>query len=308
MNHKLTVVSDGSGQDSATIIFKLGLDKEFRAKYAPNDLIVLFSDTGNEHEYTYTYRKEVLIPFMKKHNINHISITNDMGFHGTTWQSLTHQWSLNNPTVGSVAYPKTCTHNLKLVPQYRFIEKYLSDIYKTNFGRKKAYKEFANNYGKIKWIIGIAKGEEKRVIDSDEIKEKWKQTSIETIYPLIEIDYSRQSCQDYIKSINMEIPFPSNCMYCPFGIGAFELLWIYKSYPERFNEWVGYESKKLEANSSQVKNLGVSGKIHKTGEKKGFAVTLIDLVEEYENKYPDITLDQLNHYKFSHGHCVTSKY
>ena len=89
--------------------------------------------------------------------------------------------------------------------------------------------------------------------------------------PIITTDKKQQIVKNqYLKSTkdDMEIPFPSNCMYCPFGIGAFELLWLYKSYPERFNEWVGYEAKKLEANSSQLKNLGVSGKIHKTGEKK----------------------------------------
>lgn len=305
---KLTVVSNGAGQDSATIIFKLGLDSSFRKKYAPNDLIVLFSDTDNEHPHTVDYYYRVLVPFMDKYKIPHFYIKKDMGFHGVTWQGLTFQWEHKNPTIGSVAYPKTCSHNLKLIPQYRYIEQYLKDVYNQSYGRKKGYKEFTKNYGKINWIIGIAKGEEKRIVDSSEIKEKWKQTSINTVYPLIDIEYTRQSCQNYIKSLNYELPFPSNCMYCPFGIGAFELLWLYKTYPDKFDEWADYEQKKLSANINETINHGVSGKLHKNGDRKNQAITLKELVKEYENKYPNVTLDQLNEFKFSHGHCVTSKY
>lgn len=303
----LTVVSNGNGQDSAAIIHKLVYDKDFRKKYAPNELLILFADTHEEHPYTYDYSKRVITPLCKKHNINYVHITNDMGFHGQTWLSLSHQWANNRPTIGSVAYPKTCTHNLKLAPQYRYVEKYLTDKFKVSFGRKEGYKQFARLYGKIRWIIGIAKGEESRV-NNVEIKEKWKNTSIETIYPLIEIGYTRQGCQNYLKSINVEIPFPSNCMKCPFGIGAFELLWLKKSYPEKFEEWATEEQRKLEEHKNYKRNLGVSGKLHKDGDNKGNAITLIDLAKQYEKKYPDITLDQLNEFKFSHGHCVTSKY
>ena len=49
----LTVLSMGLGQDSTTILFKIVFDAEFRARYAPEKLLVLFSDTGNEHPFTY---------------------------------------------------------------------------------------------------------------------------------------------------------------------------------------------------------------------------------------------------------------
>lgn len=65
---------------------------------------------------------------------------------------------------------------------------------------------------------------------------------------------------------------------------------------------------KLDAHSDAIKNLGVSGKIHKVGERKGNAVTLKDMLNEAKEKYPNVTLNELNEYKWSHGHCVTSKY
>lgn len=46
-NPKLTILSMRLGQNSTTILLKLIHDKDFRQKYAPNDLLVLFANTGN---------------------------------------------------------------------------------------------------------------------------------------------------------------------------------------------------------------------------------------------------------------------
>ncbi|MDD3476611.1 MAG: hypothetical protein PHI38_07055, partial [Sulfurimonas sp.] len=119
---QLTVLSYGGGQDSTTILFKIIYDKEFRAKFAPNDLLVLMADTGNEHDFTYQYINDVIIPLCKEHKIDFEFITNDMGYHLEGWKSLTHKWKVGNrPTIGSLAYPKSCTHQLKLQPQYKYV-------------------------------------------------------------------------------------------------------------------------------------------------------------------------------------------
>ena len=106
-----------------TIIFKLYHDEIFKKKYAPGKLLVLFADTGDENHATYEYRDTTLIPFCKKHNIEFYSITNDMGYHGKTWLTLQHQWRNGTPTVGSLGFVKSCSHQLKLLPQYRFRDK-----------------------------------------------------------------------------------------------------------------------------------------------------------------------------------------
>ncbi len=308
---QLTILSFGGGQDSSTILFKLIFDKEFRAKYAPNDLLVLMADTGNEHDFTYQYLHEVIIPLCKEHNIEFQFITNDMGYHSDSWMSLTHQWENGNrATIGSLAYPKTCTHNLKLQTQYKYVEDWLPEKYThiKNKKQKKNYHQFAMQYGKINFLVGIAKGEEKRVADATKETLKWKKETLKVVYPLIEIGYDRQACQDYIKSIGKPLPMPSNCMFCPFGSNSMELLYMYYTYPDRFYEWVTLEQNKLDAWSDAEKNLGVSGRIHKCGDRKGQAVTLLDLLEEAKEKYPDVTLNELNEWKFSHGHCVASSY
>jgi 3'-phosphoadenosine 5'-phosphosulfate sulfotransferase (PAPS reductase)/FAD synthetase len=304
----LAVLSMGLGQDSHTILFKIVHDPEFRARYAPHKLLVLFADTGNEHPHTYQYMNEVTIPFCKKHNIEFVSITNDMGYHGNTWQSLTGQWESGNPTIGSVAYPKTCTHNLKLIPQYRFVEEYIAKNYPeiVNNNRKKGYVQFAKYYGKIRWLVGIAKGEESRVADAEAETALWKKQAVVVEYPLIDIGFDRTSCQKYINSLNYPLPMPSNCMFCPYGSAGLELLWMYHNYPDRFDEWVALEQKKLDAHPDVEKNLGVSGRLHKSGERKGTAVTLLDALEEAKIKFPNATLEDLQDYKWSHGHCMSS--
>ncbi|SMP86043.1 hypothetical protein SAMN06313486_10183 [Epsilonproteobacteria bacterium SCGC AD-308-P11] len=306
----LTILSFGGGQDSTTILYKLIFDEIFKATYSSTRLLVLFADTGNEHPFTYQYMETTIKPLCKEHNIEFVSITNDMGYHGATWQSLTGQWQNAKPTIGSVAYMKTCTHNLKLNPQYRFVEKWISE----NFvdipynKRKRGFEFFAKFYGKIRWLVGIAKGEENRVADASAETALWKKQAIVVQYPLIEIALDRQGCQDYINSIGYEIPMPSNCMYCPYGSNHMEILWLKKTYPDRFNEWVELEQAKLDAWIETPKNLGVCGKLHKEGDRKGNAFTLLDLLAEAKSKYPNVSLAQLNEFKWSHGHCVSSKY
>lgn len=306
----LTILSMGLGQDSHTILFKIVHDPEFKKRYAPHKLLVLFAETGNEHPHTYDYMRDITIPFCEKYNIEFVHITPDMGHHGDSWQSLTHQWECGTPTIGSVAYPKTCTHNLKLIPQYRFVEEYLAKHYDlvVNSDRKKNYTQFGKYYGRIRWLVGISKGEESRVADAEKETALWKKQSIVVEYPLIDIGYNRSACQSYIKSLGYSLPMPSNCMFCSYGIGGLELLWMYHSYPDRFYEWAEFEQKKLDAHRNAERNLGVSGKLHKDGDRKGSAVTLIDLVEQYKRDYPDVTLEQLQEWKASHGHCVASKY
>lgn len=230
-----------------------------------------------------------------------------MGYHMDSWQGLTHRWSEGGKKreIASVAFNPQCSHNLKLRPQFEFVEKWIARKYNLASGQKRATKHFARYNGKILWMVGIARGEEKRVANA----ENETAQSVNTVYPLIDIGYDRQDCQDYIISQGYELPMPSNCMFCPYvACNAMELLWLKKSYPDKFEEWCDHEQAKLDDWRHVEKNVGVAGKLHKDGERKGEAVTLIDMLREAEAKYPNITLAELNEHKWSHGHCVTSKY
>ena len=57
----LTMLSCGMGQESLIITFRLIHDSDFHERYAPGDLIIVFSNKGNEHPETYNY-----LPIMEK--------------------------------------------------------------------------------------------------------------------------------------------------------------------------------------------------------------------------------------------------
>lgn len=306
---KLSILSYGAGVDSHTILLNLIHDKDFRKVYVPNELIVVFSDTGCEHEFTYTFIKDVTIPLCKKHGIEFYAITPDMGYHSEAWQSLTGQWRRGKPTIGSVAFNSaSCSHNLKLEPQYRFIEKLISERYKLPFGRKKGFKAFAEKHGKISWMIGIAKGEESRVLDPALDTKKWRRESVDIVYPLIQIGFDRVSCQNYINRGGNIQPMPSSCLFCHWASNDLELLWLELTYPDRFDEWCELEQRKLNANIEHPRNVGVCGRYHKFGTKEGKAVTLREALAEAKLKYPDADIDFLQKRKWSRGHCVKTKY
>lgn len=290
----LTVLSYGIGQDSTAIMDMLLFDKELRRKYAPGKLLVVTAATGDEHPHTNQYLWHAM-SLCRKHEVEFVHITPDLGYHSRSWQSLRGFYRLKS-CVGSKAFPKTCTDRLKLQPIYNFLEDWIGREFNVPTGKKKGFRNFAGRYGKIRVLVGISKGEEKRVASITEIK-RWKRDSIETVYPLIEEGMDRQACQNYIRSVGQPIPWPSNCMLCPF-LSDIELVWLYRRYQKDYEEWVDIEQQKLEKNSHLPpdRNLGVWGK------KK-----LPEVLAEALAKHGGMSDAELDDYKFSHG-CVMSKY
>jgi 3'-phosphoadenosine 5'-phosphosulfate sulfotransferase (PAPS reductase)/FAD synthetase len=292
---QLTVLSFGGGQDSTAILLKIIHDKNFRSKYAPGDLIVIMADTKNEHPETYEHVARCIelckiadIPFF---------FLKDGKYTSPCWSDGLIAFYEQKKAVGSKAFPKTCTDKLKITPIYNFLEEYVHTTYQTDkVGRKMAIKEFAEKYGKINVIIGIAAGEEKRMAPNGEGPSVWMNTCITKHYPLVEIGWDRQACQDYIAQY-MEVPPPSNCILCPF-MSLQELLYLYRHFPQWYNKWVDLEQAKIQNNLHVGdKNLGVWGK-----------KLLPEVLEEAIKKFGHMTTEELREYKMSHGHCVASKY
>lgn len=231
------------------------------------------------------------------HGIEFVHITPDLGYHGTNWQTLRGFYRAMG-TCGSKAFPKTCTDRLKLVPIYKFLEDWLENNYDgVKAGKKKGYIEFARRHGKIRIIVGIAKGEERRLADPAQEPNLWKRYSIEMSYPLVELGLDRAGCQAYMRGVGLPCPPPSNCILCPF-MSEIELLWLYRFMHEDYLDWSRIEAVKLEKNKHMgEKNFGVWGK-----------KTLPQKMVEVLAKYGSMTDDQLHEHKMSHGHCVASKY
>lgn len=293
----LTVLSYGIGQDSWTILVKLVKDKEFRQQYAPGKLLVIAADTGNEHPDTYEHA-DYTKKFCAQHGVEFVHITKEMGYHADGWQTLQHYFSKHN-NIASKAYPKTCSDQLKIQPIYRYLEDYIESRYGFAAGRKAGLKKFAENFGKIDVLIGIAKGEEKRVSVGEDPK-PWMNQVLRKRYPLIEIGFGRAECQQYLKQAFEPVPPPSNCIMCPFK-SKIEVLWTARNLPQQFDDWVQYEANKIEAWKDRVsdpsKNLGVNGK-----------KLLPQVLREAEAEYANMSNQDINEYRMSHGHLCKNKF
>jgi len=296
MSNKLSVLSFGGGQDSTAILYKLMYDKQFRSKYAPNDIVVVMANTLNEHDATYEHIEEVR-PLCEKFNIPFFLL--DMEYTPKSWSDGLIEFYEAGNRVGSKVFPKTCTDNLKIKPIYSWLEEYIYIMYDMEkFGRKSAFYEFASKYGKIDVMVGIAKGEEKRAGTNEDAPHKWMRENINKVYPLLDLGMDRQACQDYIKSVGHKVPPPSNCILCPF-MSEQELLHLYRYNREWFDKWVELEANKIKANShlEPDRNMGVWG-----------IRLLPEMIKVAQKKYGHMTKEELDDYKMSHGHCVMSKY
>lgn len=300
---ELTVLSYGGGQDSTAILLRLIHDPEYRARWAPNRLVVVTADTGDEHDETYAYIEDVARPLCAEHGIEYHLLTADMGFHSEAWQTLIHQYRRND-TVGSKAYPKTCTDNLKVKPIYRWLEYWLHEQYGVRWRGaghavmwKQGVRDFTARHGKVRVLIGIAGDEAKRRAGG-EMPAAWMRECLDRAYPLVDDGWNRQKCQDYIAELGYPVPAPSNCRRCPF-MDLKELLLLARRDRAGYDEWVELEAAKLRANASKgEKNFGVWGKDK----------TLPQMLALAEEKHGHMTLEELEHHRFSHGHCVGSRY
>jgi len=297
---RLTMFSFGGGQDSFAMLYKFIYDPEFRKRYAPNDLIIAMSDTGNEFPLTYKAVKDAE-KLCKEHNIHFQFITPDMGYHTAGWQSLKANLRRNRIILGAAMGNKSCTISLKVNVVDKYMHTQMCKLY--GFGEKNAksgWVHYREKFGvKARVIIGFAKEEEIRVIKSGKMHEslpKWKRENIQYVYPMIEEGWDRAAAQKIILEYRDLMP-PSNCMIC-FYQSDQELLWLERNYPAEFADWVELEKAKLNRYEGQVpKNYGVYG-----------AITLEEKLKRAKVKYGHMTDEELWQYKLSHGHCVKSAY
>lgn len=341
---ELTVLSFGGGQDSTTILHMIEHDESFRRKYANGRVLVIMSNTGNEHPETYKHVDRII----KETNLEFVFIQPKMGYHHPNWATLGVHYATHN-AIGSKAYPKTCTDNLKLQPIYKFLEDWIEKEYGFVSNKKNGFKEFAKVHGKINMIIGIAAGEEGRMVqisnpitnyiefieDASETRElakaiaaekkkckesgkkwkgkktkftpaSWRTSAINMSYPLVELGLDRAGCQLKIAELGFDVPPPSNCIMCPF-MDDVELIWMERFLPDDFEKWCVLEQNKIDANMhAGESNFGVWGKYIKN---EGRTFVLKDALKAAKDKHGhDLTDEFLEDYKMSHGHCIMSKY
>tara|TARA_R100000951_G_scaffold83600_1_gene71352 strand:- start:1549 stop:2457 length:909 start_codon:yes stop_codon:yes gene_type:complete len=301
----ITILSYGAGQDSHTILTELLTDPAYRAEHAPGELIVIMSNTGNEHPHTYRTVRQAA-QFCADHGVTFHFLGD--AYKTEAWQGgLVGQWERGIATVGSKSYPKTCTDKLKIQPIYKKLAELLEARGYGKAYRKQSLYGYAARHGKLRVLIGIACGEEKRAKGVAANPNKWLRENVELVYPLLSEGMDRAACQSYLKATEpvtgIPCPMPSNCMFCPFN-QEFDLVWLHRNHPEELEKWIDLEANKIASDHQRpthdpAKNFGVWGK---TG------VTLADNLADGIAKYGAMTDAELHEYKFSHGHCVASGY
>lgn len=310
----LTVLSFGAGQDSTYLLYRIILDEDFRRRFVKGHFIVVMSDTGDEHVHTYQHVNYIRNLCARK-GIEFYFITSDQGYHPKTWPDLISQLKKNR-SIMSIMLPRSCTDNIKIKPFYNFLNVYIArqfyGINLPNHTRNKTWiKQFGEDFGKVRVILGIAAGEEKRIKKSKkELKNLqldlfrkrkikrilWMEKAIEKMFPMIPEGIDRAKAQAYINNTPWNLPAPSNCKRCPF-LSKQEILWLYRFYPQDWFEWVDIERAKINKCADKVRNLGVKG------EK-----LLPEILKEAIEEFGHWTDEQLQDYKMSHGHCVKSAY
>jgi hypothetical protein len=259
-----------------------------------------------------------------ENSIEFYFLTADQGYHPNTWPTLEYQMEKNS-SIMSMMFPRSCTDNLKIKPFYNFLNIWIArnifgqsekEVPASTRNKKWIYKYY-QQHGKINVLIGIASGEEKRIKKSKKenlklqldffrkpkrLKNdagKWMQICINKCYPMVNERVDREAAQRYILATPWPLPFPSNCLICPY-LSKPEILWLYRFHKDVFERWVVYEYKKTIRHPPPKPgkpNLGVKG------EKM-----LTEILKEAIAEFGHWSDEQLNEYKMSHGHCVTSKY
>jgi 3'-phosphoadenosine 5'-phosphosulfate sulfotransferase (PAPS reductase)/FAD synthetase len=303
----LTTLSFGGGQDSS-VLLEMYIENHngFRERFAPNDFIVVMADTGDEFKQTYLHVAECQ-KRCESEGIPFFFITKDMGYHSQSWLSLTHFYRTKK-TIGSSAFPSTCTDRLKIQPIYNFLEDYLSEKYGVQKGRKKGFYEFAKTYGKISMLIGFAAKEEKRVGKTD--PNVYRNATVEKHYPLIELGYDRAACQDFLHKRGMEV-MPSNCKRCHY-MSKEEIEYMRRFFPEDLDEWIYLEQAKIDNNTHKNAVIVTDKKGKKKVVNKNLGVygkkLLPQVILEAKEKFQDWSDERIVEYRYSHGHCVPSSY
>lgn len=320
----LTVLSFGAGQDSTAMLYLYVHDKAWRARWAPHRFLVVFSDTGDEHPETYAH-VEATKAFCAAQGIEFLHLTPDLGFHNPSWQNLIQHYR-DKETIGTAAFSGACTDNLKVQPIYKAIEAWLGRNLGAKTGDKLGFYEYAEAFGKLRVLVGIAAKEDhripthrrrghpaarrpRRIPKSGDAQRAWFNACVQVEYPLYEEGIDRQACQDLITRLGHEVPPPSNCMRCHF-LSPIELLWLYRNHPEKFWEWVELEEAKLRRDALGRTARDGSLRVIPAESRNGVfgRKTLREKLEAALAAHGHLSLEELRAYKMSHGHCVRSAY
>lgn len=184
---------------------------------------------------------------------------------------------------------------------YRFLEALLSQDYGVAHGKKQGFYEYTALTGEpIGMLLGISAEEQGRIEKTDSAP-KWLTRNVDRRYPLMDLGWDREACQEYILSQGQPLPIPSLCRRCPFK-GEADLVLMEREDPGGLAEWIELERSKLQASAEKFpdlpseKNLGVFTKR-----------SLPQALEDARERYGHLSYEELHQMRMA-GHGVRSCY
>ena len=157
--------------------------------------LVLFADTGGESDETYLHIQNIQKPLLAQLGIPFISIKRSPD--ELFWHSYNS---------GVTPRPPLCSWMFKR----DVINRYLKRL------------------GHAQVMIGISLDEESRGYKKSAVS--W----VENIYPLLELELTRDDCIDAIGRQNLPVPPKSGCWFCPY-LRTSQWYDLKRDFPDKFN-------------------------------------------------------------------------
>lgn len=181
------ILSFGGGRQTVALLFKL------RKLFSNNKkAFVVFADTGGEHQETYDYINEYIIPFCRIHNIQFITVKKEGG-------KTLYEYCFDKKIVPSMKF-RDCTTKFKIAEIRRFLRKVL--------------KIDRNNPCFV--FIGISKDEADRMNPSN------VKYAI-SVYPLVDgfrdlvEPMTTEECEEFVQQLGFPKVPKSGCWFCPYA-------------------------------------------------------------------------------------------
>lgn len=261
-----TIISLGGGVQST--LMALSITKKYKmpelSELLPNPIIIM-ADTGSERPETMTYFKKYVRPQLIKDNIDFYVIRTKLG--------KLHEWYTKNSKIPFRVY-RECTDKFKIQP-------IKSKIKQLGLYQKRG--------DKVTQALGITTDEIQRVKPN-------RTTWINNIYPLIDIDYSRQDCINWYETHNLPVPIKSGCFCCPFQKKS-EWIKLYQKHPQLIDLSIKMEQRAIKQNHNQS-NYKISLVDNNT--------TLTQLIQNQKNQLSlDLFFDEYSSNDECSGSCFT---
>lgn len=167
-------------------------------------LRIIFADTGDEEEHTYSYIRDVFTPWLLKRGMVLETVRPK--------ETVLGRWKRNGVTGSRLI--RSCTDHAKILPM-------------------QSYRLEHGNPGDV-ILIGIHADESHRA------KKDCDDKGFAIRYPLVELGMGQSGCIETIKAAGLPLPGKSGCWHCPFKRVP-DVLELAKNDPCRFGQIVELE-------------------------------------------------------------------